>query len=98
MPTCWFRWDGADLVLAIHVQPGAKSDRIDGLYGDRLRIRISAPPADGKANDHLVGFLAGIFDVPQRQVTLEAGHANRSKRVRITRPARLLPDIQPPAG
>jgi uncharacterized protein (TIGR00251 family) len=92
----WYQWDSSDLLLALHVQPGAKTDRIDGLHGGRLKIRISAPPADGKANAHLIDFLAGLFEVPARQVTLLSGQSSRSKRVRIARPGKLLPGITPP--
>lgn len=98
MPAPWFRWDGDDLLLSLHVQPGAKSDRVDGLHGDRLKIRLGAPPVDGKANARLLGFLAARFGVPQRAVTLVAGHTGRSKRVRISRPTRLLPGISPRSG
>ena len=97
MPAPWFRWDGHDLLLSVHVQPGAKIDRVDGLHGDRLKIRLRAAPVDGKANARLIGFLAGLFGVPQRAVTLVAGHTGRSKRARITRPVRLLPGITPPS-
>jgi hypothetical protein len=93
----WYQWNGADLVLSVHVQPGAKTDRIDGLHGERLKIRISAPPADGKANAHLIGFLARLFGVPRRQVSLLSGTTGRSKRIRIVRPIQLLADIRPPA-
>jgi uncharacterized protein len=92
----WYEWDDTDLVLAVYVQPGAKSDRIDGLHGERLKIRISAPPADGKANAQLIRFLARLFGVPQRQVTVVSGMTSRSKRIRIVRPAQLLTDVPPP--
>jgi uncharacterized protein (TIGR00251 family) len=98
LPAPWFRWDGQDLLLSVHVQPGAKTDRVDGLHGDRLKIRLGAPPVDGKANARLLGLLADLFGVPQRAVTLVSGHTGRSKRVRIARPARLLPGITPRAG
>lgn len=97
MHPSWYQWDSPDLLLALHVQPGAKTDRVDGLHGDRLKVRISAAAADGKANAHLIGFLAGLFGVPLRQVTLLSGLSSRSKRVRIDRPGRLLPGMAPPA-
>jgi uncharacterized protein (TIGR00251 family) len=93
LPAPWYRWDGEDLLLAVHVQPGARADRIDGCHGDRLKIRISAPPVDGKANDHLLRHLAGLFDVPLRSVSLLSGAGARAKRVRIRQPARLLAEI-----
>lgn len=96
MHPSWYQWDGSDLLLALHVQPGAKTDRVDGLHGDRLKVRISAAPADGRANLQLAGFLAGLFEVPLRQVTLLSGQSSRSKRVRIVRPGKLLPGMMPP--
>jgi uncharacterized protein (TIGR00251 family) len=95
LPTPWYQWDGDDLLLAVHVQPGASADRLDGCYGDRLKIRICAPPVDGKANTHLRRYLAGLFAVPLRNVSLLSGTGVRAKRIRIRQPARLLPEIMP---
>jgi uncharacterized protein (TIGR00251 family) len=88
----WYSWKDGDLFLDIHVQPGASRDRLDGIHGERLKIRITAPPVDGRANAHLLRYLAGVFAVPRRQVTLTAGESGRRKRIRIRRP-RVLPDI-----
>ncbi|HLT05762.1 MAG TPA: DUF167 domain-containing protein [Pseudomonas sp.] len=87
--TDWYRWDGEDLVLACHLQPKASKDEFAGLHGDRLKIRLTAPPVEGKANAHLLAFLAKAFGVPKSQVSLESGELNRQKRVRIARPRRL---------
>jgi uncharacterized protein len=84
----WRRMDGDALVLALHVQPGASRTEVGGLHGDALRIRLAAPPVDGKANAELVRFLAAAFAVPQRQVTLVRGESSRQKVVRIAAPAR----------
>lgn len=87
--TDWYRWDGEDLVLACHLQPKASKDEFAGPHGDRLKIRLTAPPVEGKANAHLLAFLAKAFGVPKSQVSLESGELNRQKRVRIARPRRL---------
>lgn len=55
---------------------------------DALRIRLAAPPVDGKANDALIDFPAEAFRMPARNVTLMAGHASRSKCMRVDAPAR----------
>ena len=81
----------AALILTLHVQPGARRTEIAGLYGDALKIRLAAPPVDGKANAELVRFLAGAFGVAQRAVTLLRGETSRQKTVRIEAP-RLRPD------
>lgn len=54
-----------------------------GVYGDALKIRLSAPPVDGAANEELVIFLASIFAVPRRSVRILAGESSRSKIVEI---------------
>jgi hypothetical protein len=90
----WYQWDGEDLVLALHVQPRASTDSLDGTHGDRLKIRLTAAPVDGKANSHLIRFLAKCFGVPRRQVQLLAGENGRAKRVRIQRP-RQIPAVIP---
>ena len=87
--TQFWRWDGDDLVLDCHLQPKASRDEFCGLQGERLKIRLSAPPVDGKANAQLLIFLASAFGVARRAVSLESGEASRLKRVRIRAPARL---------
>jgi len=77
------RRDGTDLVLEVRVQPRASRSEIAGLHGGRLRIRLQAPPVDGKANAALVEFLAAAFGVPRARVIIEHGLASRDKRVRI---------------
>lgn len=87
-----FRGHGADLILECHVQPKASSDAFAGLHEERLKIRLSAPPVDGKANAHLMTFLADAFAVGKSQVSLESGPQSRQKRVRIKQP-QCLPSV-----
>lgn len=89
MSGAYFRWDGEDLLLACHLQPKASRDEFAGLHGDRLKIRLTAPPVEGKANAHLLAFLAEAFGVAKSQVSLESGELNRQKRVRIRQPRQL---------
>jgi len=77
------RQDGADLVIDVRVQPRASRSEIAGTFGERLRIRLQAPPVDGRANAALVEFLAETFGVPRAAVTIEHGLSGRDKRVRI---------------
>jgi uncharacterized protein (TIGR00251 family) len=92
----WRREEGAGaghaLTLALHVQPGARRTEVAGTYGDALRIRLAAPPVDGKANAALLRFLAAEFGVGARAVTLGHGEASRRKTVRIAAPRR-RPDL-----
>lgn len=84
----WIRQDGDAVVLAVHAQPGAKRTEVAGEHGGALRIRLAAPPVEGKANAELCRFLADAFGVPLRNVTLLRGEASRAKRLRIDAPAR----------
>jgi uncharacterized protein (TIGR00251 family) len=92
----WYRWDGADLLLDLRVQPRAGSDAFGDPVGERLKLRLSAPPIDGKANAQLTRFLAKAFDVPKARVQLESGAASRNKRVRIQAPKQLPLGLERP--
>ncbi|MEM5620176.1 DUF167 domain-containing protein [Pseudomonas aeruginosa] len=85
----FYRWDGEDLLLDCHLQPKASRDEFAGLHGERLKIRLTAPPVEGKANAHLLAFLGKAFGVAKSLVSLESGELNRQKRVRIRRPTRI---------
>ncbi len=79
----WLRHDGADVLLALHVQPRAARDEIAGPHGDRLKVRITAPPVDGAANEHLRRYMARMFGVPAARVVLLQGAGGREKLLRI---------------
>lgn len=68
-------------MLTLHVQPGAKRSGWVGRHGDALKVRIAAPPLEGKANAALCAFLAKTFGMRQNAVTLVAGETSRTKRV-----------------
>lgn len=85
------RRDGADLILELRVQPRAATSGFAGRFGDRIRVRLQAPPVDGRANEALVEFLAQALDVPKSSVAIEHGLSGRDKRVRIRGPAGPLP-------
>ena len=71
------------VVLSLHVQPGAKRTAVVGPHGDRLKIAVATPPADGRANAALLDFLAERLAVPQRALTLLSGATSREKRVAV---------------
>jgi uncharacterized protein (TIGR00251 family) len=98
MAATWYRWDGADLVLRLSIQPRAAKDEIVGRHGDTLKIRLAAPPVDGKANEQLRDFLGRLCDVAKYKVTVLTGENSRKKLVRIAAPRRLPPGIPPLAG
>lgn len=76
------RWDGDDLVLDLRIQPRAAADAIEP-FGERLKLRITAPPVDGRANRYLIRYLASALGVARSAVTIEAGENGRDKRVRV---------------
>ncbi|MCA1938086.1 MAG: DUF167 domain-containing protein [Dechloromonas sp.] len=80
----WYRFgkDGS-ATLTLHIQPGAKKTEVAGLHGEALKIRLAAPPVDGKANDALLRFVAEQLDLPRAAVTLKSGQTSRHKVVEI---------------
>lgn len=80
----WVRQDGAgNLVLTLHIQPNARRTEFVGLHGEAMKLRLAAPPVDGKANAALCAFLADFCGVPRAAVSLVSGETSRAKRVRI---------------
>jgi uncharacterized protein (TIGR00251 family) len=71
------------MLLRVRVQPRASRDELLGWDGVTLRVRVSAAPVDGEANEALVALLARSFRVPRSAVTLERGAHGRDKLVRI---------------
>lgn len=70
---------GLDLELRVKAVPGARRSELVGALGDRLKIRVSAPPEDGKANAAIVAVIAKALGVNERAVELTSGHANPLK-------------------
>ncbi len=89
MPPPWYCWKGEQLILNLRVQPGASRNEICGPVGDLLKIRLTSPPVDGKANKQLLAFLAKQCGVAKTRVELLSGGGSRNKRVGIHRPVRL---------
>ncbi len=79
----WYRTSGDVITLTLHVQPGAKKSGVAGLHGDALKIRLAAPPVEGRANEALLKYVAAMFNVPVRQVELRQGEQSRHKVVSI---------------
>jgi uncharacterized protein (TIGR00251 family) len=74
--------DGS-VVVCVHVQPGAKRTEFAGRHGDAVKIRLAAPPVDGKANACLQAFLAEFLGVPKSAVSLLSGQTSRQKVLKI---------------
>lgn len=91
----FYRWEGDDLVLTLRVQPRASKDEVIGPHGEALKVRITAPPVEGAANQHLVRFFAKLCGVSSSAVTVLSGEACRNKRLRIKAPAALPAGVVP---
>jgi uncharacterized protein (TIGR00251 family) len=71
------------VLLHVSVMPNAKRTEVDGLHDGALRVRLAAPPIEGRANEVLVAWLAKSLGVPKRDVELLRGEASRRKQVAI---------------
>jgi len=79
----WITATKTGVMLSVHACPRAAHNAVQGLHGDAVKIRLRAPPADGKANDALITFLSRILDVSARNLIIVAGHSSRRKRVAV---------------
>ncbi|ATP30430.1 DUF167 domain-containing protein [Chromobacterium violaceum] len=79
----WLSCHDGHVRLTLHVQPGAKKTEAAGEHGECLKLRLAAPPVDGKANAALLAWLADRFGVAKRDVELLSGDKSRHKVVRI---------------
>jgi uncharacterized protein len=76
--------EGPDGVsFAVRVQPRARRNAIVCELGDALKIAVTAPPVDGRANEACVEFFAELLDVPRTSVTIASGQSSRNKVIRL---------------
>ncbi len=87
-----FEWKDGDLHLRLKVVPRSSKDAIAGLFSDRLKVTIAAPPVDGKANAHLIRWFAELCGVPKSCVDVVAGETSRNKKIVISDP-QCVPDV-----
>jgi uncharacterized protein len=71
------------VLIDLHVQPGAGRSAIVGRYGDALKLKVGAPPVDGRANEAVCVLMAETFGVKRAAVSLVSGPSSRSKRVKV---------------
>lgn len=83
MPRPWCRQQGDGLRIAVHVQPNASRSEVAGEVDGALKIRLNAPPVDGKANDALERFVAERLGVARRAVSVSHGHSSRQKLLEV---------------
>lgn len=89
----WCHWQDRDLILQAQIQPRASRDEFADIVGDRLRIRITAPPVDGRANAHLISFLAKQFGVSKSAVAFLQGEKGKAKVIRVRSPTKIPPGL-----
>lgn len=77
----WLKVDKNGVHLRVRVIPRARKNKVDGLHGNAVKIRLTAPPVEGAANDALVKFLATLLRVPRRNVQIVQGERSRDKVV-----------------
>jgi len=84
--TPWLARTHAGWTIEVHVQPGAKRTAVAGVHGERLKIRIAAPPIEGRANAAIVAFIAEQLGVPRAQVSVARGERSRDKLIAVAAP------------
>lgn len=90
----WYRWREKSLRLEVQLAPRSGKEAIEGIHDGRLRIRITAAPVEGKANQALLALLAREFGVSKRAVQIVGGVKSRRKTVQINAPERVPPWFQ----
>ena len=91
----FYRWTNKDLVLFVRVQARASRAEIVGVQHDRLKVKVTAAPVDGRANADVSKLLAKTFGVGKSQVVIQSGHSCRDKRLYIKSPQKLPVFITP---
>ena len=80
----YFSQENDGVSLTVYVQPKASRNRICGVHGKALKVSITAPPVDGKANAEVVKFFAKLFSLPKASVIIKSGQQGRNKRLLLT--------------
>jgi uncharacterized protein len=78
-----FNETSTSTTFAVKVHPRAKKNAITGQVGDAVKLALTAPPVDGKANDACIAFFAKLLKVPRSSVTIAAGQTSRNKVIRV---------------
>ena len=79
----WIKQTAEGVEVSVRAVPRASKNALQGLLGDALKVRLQAPPVEGKANEALRDFLAETLDVPARSIRILSGETGRNKRVLV---------------
>ena len=82
----WLTRSGTGWTIAVHVQPGAKRSAVAGMHGERLKLKIAAPPVEGRANAAALTFIAERLDVARARVRVASGERSRDKLIAVDAP------------
>jgi uncharacterized protein (TIGR00251 family) len=74
----------AGATFQVKVHPRARKNAISGTVGDALKVALTAPPVEGRANEACIAFLAELLNVPRSSVTIAAGETSRNKLIRVS--------------
>ena len=80
----WIRETSKGVILPVRAVPRASKNEIQGVHGDALKVRLQAPPVEGKANQALILFLSEALDISRSQLSIASGETGRNKAVLIT--------------
>jgi hypothetical protein len=80
----WIRETAKGVLLPVRAVPRASKNEIQGVHGDALKVRLQAPPVEGKANAALIRFLSDALDIPRAELSIASGETGRNKAVLIT--------------
>lgn len=86
----WFEAEDGNIIITLRVIPRAAKNSIQGIMGDTLKVRIQAPPVEGKANAGLVKFISKQWNIPRSNIEILSGETGRNKRLRISHPTDAL--------
>ena len=79
----YFRITGNDITIKVKIVPGSSKNKIIGVYNDSLKITITTPPVEGKANKKCIAYLAKYFDVAKSKIEIVSGQTSKNKFIKI---------------
>jgi uncharacterized protein (TIGR00251 family) len=79
----YFKSTGNDIVIKVKIAPGSSKNKIDGVYNNALKISITAPPVEGKANKKCITYLAKCFDIAKSKIEIISGKTSKNKLIKI---------------
>ncbi len=79
----YFKITGNDIIIKVKIVPDSSKNKIIGVYNDSLKINITAPPVEGKANKKCIAYLAKYFDVAKSKIEIISGQTSKNKLIKI---------------